>query len=68
MQLLTKLRESANDETFQREWAAVKRQAKVKAVAFIKELCGVTVSPDVMFDVQVRSSSCQNGTVYCSVS
>jgi glycogen phosphorylase len=53
MQLLAKLRGSADDEVFQREWAAVKREAKVKAAAFIKDHCGVAVSPDVMFDVQV---------------
>ena len=51
---LGRLRDSADDPAFQKEWAAVKRIAKGKAAAFIEKRCGVTVSPDAMFDVQAR--------------
>lgn len=51
---LARLRESAGDAAFQKEWAAVKRVAKVKAAAFIEQRSGVKVNPDAMFDVQVR--------------
>ena len=50
---LSALREYAEDPLFLEKWAAVKRQAKVKAAAFLKERTGITISPDAMFDVQV---------------
>lgn len=35
----------------------MKREAKVKAAAFIEQRTGVKVSPDAMFDVQVRAAA-----------
>ena len=52
--LLTGLRPFADDAAFRAEWAAVKRAAKVRLAAVIAEQCGVTVSPDAMFDIQVK--------------
>jgi len=48
------LRKHANDPQFQAEWQAAKRAAKLRAVSMIERLCGVKVSPDAMFDVQVK--------------
>lgn len=47
------LRPFAVDPAFLKEWAAVKRVAKVKAAAYLFDKTGITVSPDSMFDVQV---------------
>ena len=44
----------AQDPAFRKRWAAVKRAAKVRLAASIKEVCGVTVSPDALFDIQVK--------------
>ena len=52
--LLTGLRPFADDATFRADWAAVKRSAKVRLAGVIKEQCGVVVSPDALFDVQVK--------------
>ena len=52
--LLTGLRPHADDAAFRSEWAAVKRAAKERLAAVIKEQCGVVVSPNALFDVQVK--------------
>lgn len=46
------LEAAADDEAFLRRWAEVKLQAKTRAAAYLKERTGVTVNPNVMFDVQ----------------
>ncbi|MCL7040583.1 hypothetical protein MKW94_022518, partial [Papaver nudicaule] len=51
---LAELRKFADKEDLQAEWRAAKRINKMKAVSFIKEKTGYTVSPDAMFDVQVK--------------
>ena len=61
MPQLRGLEAAANDEEFLKRWAAVKLQAKKRAAVYLKERTGVTVNPDVMFDVQVpppRSHPC----------
>ena len=52
--LLTGLRPHADDAAFRAEWAAVKRAAKERLAAVIAEQCGVVVSPDALFDIQVK--------------
>jgi starch phosphorylase len=52
--LLTGLRPFADDAVFRTDWAAVKRAAKVRLAGVIKEQCGVAVSPDALFDIQVK--------------
>lgn len=49
------LEAAADDEAFLKRWAAVKLQAKKRAAAYLKERTGVTVDPNVMFDVQARA-------------
>lgn len=43
----------ADNPELQREWAAAKMENKVKLAAWIKEKSGYTVSPNVLFDIQV---------------
>lgn len=44
----------ADDREFQTEWRAIKRANKVRLAALIRKKCGVEVSPDSMFDIQVK--------------
>jgi starch phosphorylase len=48
------LEKSANDAAFQQEFMAIKRANKVDLAAVIKAECGVEVSPDALFDVQIK--------------
>lgn len=54
---LTKLRKMdalADKPDFQKQFMDIKRANKVKLAAKIKELVGVEVSPDALFDVQIK--------------
>ncbi|KAI3699701.1 hypothetical protein L2E82_44157 [Cichorium intybus] len=51
---LAELRKFADNEDLQSEWKAAKRSNKIKVVSFIKEKTGYSVSPDAMFDIQVK--------------
>jgi glycogen phosphorylase len=42
------------DAGFRQAFGAAKRQNKVALAAWIAEECGVTVSPDALFDVQIK--------------
>ncbi|MDP3070942.1 MAG: glycogen/starch/alpha-glucan phosphorylase [Opitutaceae bacterium] len=44
----------AGDPVFQREFMAIKRANKVDLAATIKAECGIDVSPDALFDVQIK--------------
>ena len=44
----------ADDPLFQREFMAIKRANKVDLAAIVKAQCGVEVSPDALFDVQIK--------------
>jgi len=44
----------ADDPTFQAQFKAVKRQSKEKLALVIKDRLGIVVSPDALFDVQVK--------------
>ena len=44
----------AGDRAFREEFMAVKRANKVDLAAVIAAECGVTVSPDALFDVQIK--------------
>uniref|UniRef100_A0A0D9VZ81 Alpha-1,4 glucan phosphorylase n=1 Tax=Leersia perrieri TaxID=77586 RepID=A0A0D9VZ81_9ORYZ len=46
--------EFADDEDLQSEWRAAKKANKMKVVSLIREKTGYIVSPDAMFDVQVK--------------
>ncbi|KDP41281.1 hypothetical protein JCGZ_15688 [Jatropha curcas] len=51
---LVTLRKFVDNEDLQSEWKEAKRKNKIKVAAFLKEKTGYVVSPDAMFDVQVK--------------
>jgi starch phosphorylase len=51
---LRKLEPLADNGAFQQEWRAVKLTAKRDLAALINQRTGITVSPDSLFDVQVK--------------
>ncbi len=48
------LEKAAGNAAFQQEFMAVKRANKVDLAAVIQAECGVEVSPDALFDVQIK--------------
>ncbi len=54
LDLLRGLEKAAKDAAFQKEFMAIKRANKVDLAAVIKTECGVDVSPDALFDVQIK--------------
>ncbi len=44
----------ADNDVFQQAFAAVKRENKLRLAALVRERMGVRVSPDAMFDVQIK--------------
>ncbi|KAK7250590.1 hypothetical protein RIF29_33118 [Crotalaria pallida] len=54
MSLKCKYFQYADNEDLQLEWTEAKKRNKVRVASFLKEKTGYVVSPDAMFDVQVR--------------
>jgi len=54
LDLLRGLEKYADDAAFRREFMAVKRANKEALAEVIERRCGVTVSPDALFDVQIK--------------
>jgi starch phosphorylase len=54
LDLLRGLEPFADDAGFRREFMAVKRANKVELAGLIERECGVKVSPDAIFDVQIK--------------
>jgi len=54
LDLLRGLEKFAGDAAFQKEFMAIKRANKVDLAAVIQAECGITVSPDALFDVQIK--------------
>jgi starch phosphorylase len=54
LDLLRGLEKFADDKAFQTEFMAIKRANKIDLAAVIKAECGVEVSPDALFDVQIK--------------
>jgi starch phosphorylase len=54
LDLLRGLEKHADDAGFQQEFMAIKRANKVDLAAIIKKECGIEVSPDALFDVQIK--------------
>ncbi len=54
LDLLRGLEAYADDADFQREFMAIKRANKVDFAAVIQAECGLEVSPDAIFDVQIK--------------
>ncbi|KAJ8774574.1 hypothetical protein K2173_017020 [Erythroxylum novogranatense] len=51
---LMTLRKFADNEDLQSEWRQSKRRNKMKVASFLEEKTGYIVSPDAMFDVQIK--------------
>ena len=54
LEKLEALKPLAEDKAFQKEYMAVKKANKVDLVAVIKDLTGITVSADAIFDIQIK--------------
>ncbi len=54
LDLLRGLEKFAGDPVFRKEFMAIKRANKVDLAAIIKKECGIEVSPDALFDVQIK--------------
>ncbi len=54
LDLLQELAKSAKKPAAQKKFMAIKRANKVELAAVIKHACGVEVSPDALFDVQIK--------------
>ncbi|MES2696904.1 MAG: glycogen/starch/alpha-glucan phosphorylase [Verrucomicrobiota bacterium] len=54
LDLLRGLEKFADDAKFQSEFMAIKRQNKADLASVIRSECGVNVSPDALFDVQIK--------------
>ena len=44
----------ADNKELHKDWIEAKKQRKAKLVKYLKEVTGYTVSPDALFDIQVR--------------
>jgi starch phosphorylase len=51
---LRRLETLADDDAFQHEWRAVKHAAKRTLAALIEQRTGIVVSPDSLFDIQIK--------------
>uniref|UniRef100_A0ACD6A9D5 Uncharacterized protein n=1 Tax=Avena sativa TaxID=4498 RepID=A0ACD6A9D5_AVESA len=51
---LAGLKKFADNEDLQSEWRTAKRNSKMKVVSLIRDKTGYVVSPDAMFDVQIK--------------
>ena len=51
---LEKLKPYATNPAFQAKWQATKTANKQRLADLIQDTCGITVSPDALFDIQVK--------------
>jgi len=51
---LKKLEKFADDKAFRDDYMNIKRENKIELARIIKNLCGIDVSPDALFDVQIK--------------
>eukprot|EP01132_Coremiostelium_polycephalum_P003550 gene3550-4424_t len=54
LDLVSQLKSKADDPAFQQEWMEIKRANKIRMAKLIEKECGITVSVDALFDVQVK--------------
>jgi starch phosphorylase len=54
LEQLKKLKEFADDPAVQKQWMAIKRQNKVRLADYIHSITSIQVSPDSLFDIQVK--------------
>ncbi|KAI3888050.1 hypothetical protein MKX03_010980 [Papaver bracteatum] len=54
LDLLVKLRQFADNEELQAEWASAKMANKRRLADYILQVTGLTIDPDSLFDIQVK--------------
>eukprot|EP00897_Mesotaenium_endlicherianum_P008696 jgi/Mesen1/7855/ME000042S07300 len=54
LDLLTGLRQFADDPQLHSEWAAAKKANKARLAEYLKQVTGVNVNPDSLFDTQIK--------------
>ncbi|OVA17683.1 Glycosyl transferase [Macleaya cordata] len=54
LDLLAKLRQFADNEGLQAEWASAKMANKRRLAQYILQVTGLTIDPDSLFDIQVK--------------
>lgn len=54
LEQLKKLKEFADDPAVQKQWMAIKRENKVRLADYIHSITSIQVSPDSLFDIQVK--------------
>lgn len=54
LDLLVGLRQLADDEELQTEWAAAKMANKRRLAQYVQEVTGVSIDPSSLFDIQVK--------------
>lgn len=54
LEQLKKLKVYADDPAVQKQWMAIKRQNKVRLADYIHSITSIQVSPDSLFDIQVK--------------
>eukprot|EP01133_Synstelium_polycarpum_P009863 gene9863-11526_t len=53
-EIISGLKKYANDSGFQRQWMEIKLSNKVRLAEYIEKQCGVKVSVEALFDIQVK--------------
>ncbi|OUM62181.1 glycosyltransferase family 35 protein [Piromyces sp. E2] len=54
LEQLKQLKQYADDPAVQKQWMAIKRQNKVRLADYIHSITSIQVSPDSLFDIQVK--------------
>jgi glycogen phosphorylase len=54
LEQLSRLEPMAEDASFRESWRAVKRENKLRLAALVEQSCGIELSADAIFDVQVK--------------
>lgn len=54
LDLLTGLRQFADDKQLQSEWAAAKHANKVRLADYVSEVTGIKIDPTTLFDTQIK--------------
>jgi len=54
LDLLSHLRQYADDKEFQKQWMTVKRSCKNKLAEYLRRNCNIFVDPNALFDIQIK--------------